>query len=232
MDRLTSVTRPTLTVYQAQNTTGPAPAVLICPGGAYKILATNIEGSEVAEWLNSIGLTAAVLKYRVPDNRPAALQDAQRAMAILRQRGTEWNIDPKRLGVMGFSAGGHLSARLCSTGGERMYQPIDEADQVSCRPDFCILVYPAYLADKDMRLTEGIQVSSLTPPTFLVQTEDDKNYVWSGIAYTAALVKAGIPCEYHLFPKGGHGYGLRKSAKSVSGWQNLCSRWMRTAGIL
>lgn len=200
---------------------------MICPGGAYNVLAYDLEGTEVAEWLNSIGFTAVVLKYTVPKNRDGALQDAQRAMGLIRQHSKEWNVDPARLGVLGFSAGGHLSARLSNTCETRSYPAVDEADSLSCRPDFTVLIYPAYLGDATYTLSEGITVTSNTPPAFIVQTQDDRTFINGSIAYYLALKKQNIPSELHFFPSGGHGYGLRPSDKDVSHWPELCGRWLK-----
>jgi acetyl esterase/lipase len=181
----------------------------------------------VAAWLNRIGVTAVLLKYRVPDNRAGAYMDAQRAIRLVREHAKDWNIDPHRVGMMGFSAGGHLTARL-STGYEtRAYPQVDATDQQSCRPDFALLIYPAYLADQQGRLTNEIVVTAQMPPTFLVHTRDDTNFVPSTVAYDAALKAAGVPVEFHLFDTGGHGYGLRPSAKAVSHWPGLCRMWLR-----
>ena len=230
--RLTGVANPTLAVYPAKPGPEPMPAVLVCPGGGYRILAYNKEGTSIAEWLNSIGVSAAVLKYTVPDNRDAALQDAQRAMGILRQRAAEWNIDPNRVGVLGFSAGGHLSARLSTNYRQRIYPRVDGADDLPCKPDFSVLVYPAYIAATDYTAAPEIPVDTDTPPAFVVQAQDDTHYINSGIAYYLALKAAKVPAELHLFPVGGHGYGLGASDKAVSNWPALCARWMKTAAIL
>jgi acetyl esterase/lipase len=224
---ITDITSPSITVYSAAQTETAAPAVMICPGGAYNVLAYDLEGTEVAEWLNSIGFTAVVLKYTVPKNRDGALQDAQRAMGLIRQHSKEWNVDPARLGVLGFSAGGHLSARLSNTCETRSYPAVDEADSLSCRPDFTVLIYPAYLGDATYTLSEGITVTSNTPPAFIVQTQDDRTFINGSIAYYLALKKQNIPSELHFFPSGGHGYGLRPSDKDVSHWPELCGRWLK-----
>jgi len=224
---LGGVTDPKIMVYPANRTDGLAPAVMVCPGGAYSVLAIDLEGTEVAEWLNSIGFTAVVLKYTVPKNRDGALQDAQRAMGLIRLHSKEWNVDPDRLGVMGFSAGGHLSARLSTTCATRSYTPVDEADSLSCRPDFTMLIYPAYLGDETYKLSEEIVVTTNTPPAFIVQTQDDNPHINSSITYYLALKKQKIPAEIHLFPAGGHGYGLRPSEKPVSHWPELCERWLK-----
>lgn len=170
--RMTDVTQPQLLVFQPEGK-GPHPAVMICPGGAYGILATDLEGTEVAHWLNGLGFVAAVLHYRVPNKREGADQDAQRALSLLRSRASEFGIDPNRLGVMGFSAGGHLSARLATGFAQRAYPPIDAVDSVSCRPDFALLIYPAYLADKAGGIAPEVKPQAGAPPMFLAQTADD-----------------------------------------------------------
>jgi len=225
--RITNVSVPTLAVYKAPNQKAPRPAVMVCPGGGYNILAYNLEGTEIAQWLNSIGYTAAVLKYRVPRNRDGAIQDAQRGLGLIRSHAQEWGIDPARVGVLGFSAGGHLSARLSTHNAQRRYAPIDEADALSCRPDFTVLVYPAYLGNSDWDLVDDIPVTSDTPPAFIVQTQDDKRLVPSSLAYYGGLSRAGVPAELHLFPTGGHGYGLRPSVYPVSDWPKLCETWLK-----
>jgi acetyl esterase/lipase len=224
---ITDITDPKMVVYPAGGTETPAPAVMVCPGGGYGVLAIDLEGTEVAEWLNSIGFSAVGLKYTVPKNREAALQDAQRAMGLIRLHSKEWNIDPARLGVMGFSAGGHLSARLSNTFETRSYPPVDEADRLSCRPDFTMLIYPAYLGDETYTLSGEIAVTSNTPPAFIVQTQDDRTFINGSLAYYLALKKQNIPSELHLFPSGGHGYGLRPSDNPVSRWPELGAQWLK-----
>jgi acetyl esterase/lipase len=237
--RVTDVTRPTLTVYRPSADKDTGAAVVICPGGAYKILAFNKEGTEVAEWLNSIGMTGIVLKYRVPDRKgqaahEAPFQDAQRALGLVRYRAKEWGVDPARIGVLGFSAGGHLAASLSTRFEKREYPAVDDADRVSCRPDFTLLIYPAYLvAPKDThRLAPDINVTPETPRAFLLQTQDDSVRVECSLFYYLALKEAKVPAELHVFPTGGHGYGLRPSANAVSGWPKLAERWMRSLGVL
>jgi len=223
--RISNVSEPSLTFYPAKSR-NPSQTVLVCPGGGYGILAWDLEGTEVAEWLNSIGISAAVLKYRVNQNREGALQDAQRVLGVLRHNAKEWNLDTKRIGVLGFSAGGHLSGSLSNSWRERNYPMLDAADAVSCRPDFTVLVYPAYLGDQNFEFVEDFKLDSQAPPAFVVQTQDDKKYFPSAIAYNTALLRAGIPAELHTFPTGGHGYGLRPSAYPVSGWKDLCRDWL------
>ena len=236
--RITDVVQPTLTIFKPPADKDTGAAVLICPGGGYRILAWDKEGTEVAEWLNGLGVTGVVLRYRVPvkEGKPrheAPLQDAQRALGLIRQHASEWGIDPERVGVLGFSAGGHLSAMLsCSDADRRTYEAIDAADRESGRPDFALLIYPAYLATAEDELSPEVKVSGKAPPTFLLQTQDDRIRVESSLVYYAALTKAKVPAEMHLFPKGGHGYGLRPSADPVSGWPRLAEVWLRSIGVL
>jgi len=223
--RVTNVANPSITVYPVKGRR-PTAGVLICPGGGYGILAWDLEGEEIAEWLNSIGITAAVLKYRVPNNREGALQDAQRGMGLMRSKAEEWNLNPEQIGVLGFSAGGHLSATLSNQWRKRIYPAVDAADALLCRPDFTVLVYPAYIGDQEFNMVSGFTMDADAPPAFIVQTQDDIKHFPSAIAYHTALIKAGIPSELHTFPTGGHGYGLRPSAYPVSGWKDLCRDWL------
>jgi len=225
--RLTDVNEPTLTVCLAKDTGKPNPAVMICPGGGYNILAWNHEGTEIADWFNRQGVSAFILKYRVPKNRDAAFCDAQRAMGLIRSRAQHFNVDPKRLGIMGFSAGGHLSVRVSTDFKKRFYEPVDEADALSCRPDFALIIYPAYLHAEGYAMAEGLPVTEQTPPTFLLQAEDDKPYVDSSLAYFIALKAAKVPVEMHLFPDGGHGYGMRIKGKSTDVWPTLAAAWLK-----
>jgi acetyl esterase/lipase len=235
--RLTNVTQPTLTVFKPSADKDTGAAVVICPGGGYSILAWNLEGTEVAEWLNSIGVTGIVLKYRVParkgqDRYVAPLQDAQRALGVVRSRAKELGLDPGRIGVLGFSAGGHLAATLSTNSDKRTYEPVDAADSVSCRPDFTLLIYPAYLVGRDNALAPELKVTSQTPRTFIAMTEDDSVRVECGLFYYLALKGAKVPAEMHLYPKGGHGYGLRPSANAVSTWPQRAAEWLRAGGLL
>lgn len=231
IDRLTDVTIPTMTVYKAPSAKKPAPAVLVCPGGGYTILATNLEGTEIAEWLNSRGITAIVLRYRVPKNVDGAFADAQRAMGIIRYRAEEFGIDPERIGVMGFSAGGNLSAKLSTNHTQRSYKHVDEMDKTSCRPDFAMLIYP-YLVEKETgKLQKALNVTSTTPRTILIHAQDDWVKPENSILYFQALKKAGVPSELHIFPTGGHGYGLRPSEHAITDWPKLCNTWLNKTGI-
>jgi acetyl esterase/lipase len=237
--RLGNISNPDITIYRPAKDKGTRAAVVVFPGGGYRILAMDLEGTEVCHWLNSIGVTAVLLKYRVPSvqgspRQTAPLQDAQRAVGIVRSKTAQWNLDPNRIGVLGFSAGGHLAANLSNNCDKRTYDSIDEADGVSCRPDFTVLIYPAYLTVKDDldKLAPDLHVTASTPPTFIVQTEDDPVHVENGEVYYHALKVAKVPAEMHLFSSGGHGYGLRASNKTVTTWPRLAEEWFRSQGIL
>ena len=232
--RLTNIISPTLTVYRPQEEKNTGAAVIVFPGGGYRILAIDLEGTEVCEWLNSIGVTAVLVKYRVPEpvgvpRYRAPLQDAQRAMGVVRSHATEWKLDPQRIGVLGFSAGGHLSATLLQNSAQRTYPRIDAADDTNCRPDFAILVYPAYLsiADKGQETAPEVQPAPGTPPLFIVQAEDDRSYVPGTILYYRALISAKVPAELHIYETGGHGYGLRPTSAPVTHWPQLAEAWLR-----
>jgi len=229
--RLTDINEPTIAVFKAPGATQATPAVIVCPGGGYGILAYNKEGTEIAAWLNSIGITGVVLKYRVPNNQDGAFQDIQRAVRLVRQNAATWNIATNRIGVMGFSAGGHLSARLSTNSDQATYPKLDDVDNQSIRPDFALLVYPAYLSKVPGKVASDLPVSAKTPPTFIVHTEDDKSFIAGSKVYHAALVAANVPTEFFLCATGGHGYGLR-STKEVSVWPKKCQEWLSKAGIL
>ena len=232
--RLGDVSEPSLSIFRPPPEIDTGAAVLVCPGGGYYILAYDLEGTEVCSWLNSIGITGILLKYRVParpgpDRHAAAPQDAQRAMGIVRHRAGEWGIDPSRIGVLGFSAGGHLAASLSNHQGARTYPRVDEADDVSCRPDFAVLVYPGYLTVREDgdRIAPDLRITSNTPPTFLVMAQDDPVRVENVISYAGALRKAQVPFELHVYPSGGHGYGLRPSGHAVTTWPARAAEWMK-----
>ena len=236
--RLGNVSRPTITVYRPPKEKDTGAAVVVCPGGGYYILAMDLEGTEVCQWLNSIGVTGILLKYRVPvrsarERYAAPLQDVQRAFGIVRHRAKEWGVDPKRIGVLGFSAGGHLCATLSANAAARTYSLTDDADRESCRPDFTLLIYPAYLVtEKDStKIAPEVNVTATTPPTFILQTGDD-DLVTGAFAYGLALKNAKVPVEMHIYPAGGHGYGLRPSANPVSHWPLLAETWLRSQGVL
>lgn len=236
--RLGNVSKPSISIFPAPAGKANGSAVIVSPGGGYHILAWDLEGTEVCEWLNSIGVTAVLLKYRVPkrlevEKHVPALQDAQRAISLVRHGATEFGIDPKRVGVLGFSAGGHLSAAL-STSTKRSYAEIDDADKTASRPDFAILIYPGGLSVKELgdKLPPEIQVTTNTPPTFLTMTQDDGVRVENVIHYFLALKQAGVPTELHVYPKGGHGYGLRRTKDVVTSWTDRAADWMRSNGWL
>jgi acetyl esterase/lipase len=239
--RLTNISTPTITVWKPAKDKDTGAAVLICPGGGYNILAWDLEGEEVAAWLNSVGVTGVILKYRVPrrpgearDKPPIGpLQDAQRAMSLLRSRAREFQIDPKRIGMLGFSAGGHLTAAASTHFDERAYKPIDEIDHLSCRPDFAVLVYPAYLVTpQNDKLVDTIPVTKETPPMFFAHAGDDRIAAENSIQMYLALKKAGVAADLHIYSKGGHGFGLRESPLPCSTWPARCAEWFLTQGVL
>lgn len=235
--RIENVSQPTLSVFLPPEEKRNGAAAVICPGGAYNILAWNKEGTEVAEWLNTLGVTGIVLKYRVPlrpdrAKHAAPLEDVQRSLSLVRQRSAEWSLDPKRIGLLGFSAGGHLAAVASTNHAQRTYDAVDDADQLSCRPDFTLLIYPAYLADAENRLAKELPVTSDTPPTFIAMTADDSVRVEGALFYYLALKQAKVPAEMHLYPVGGHGYGLRPSKNLVSTWPSRAADWLRQSGYL
>jgi acetyl esterase/lipase len=237
--RLGNVSAPTLTLYPVKGASGASPAVVVFPGGGYRILAIDLEGTEVCDWLNSAGVTCVLLKYRVPDSGPyprfpAALEDAQRAVGLVRQHAQEWGIDPSRVGVLGFSAGAHLAAALSTHFDKRVYDPVDAADKLSCRPDFAVLVYPAYLTLEHQNFAPSPDLipTAATPPTFLVQAEDDPVHVENALVYYQQLKNAKVPAELHIYAKGGHGYGLRRTADAITGWPASVETWLHTINIL
>jgi acetyl esterase/lipase len=238
--RLGNVSNPTITVFSPEPVKATGAAVLVCPGGGYNILAMDLEGTEVCEWLNTIGVTGVLLKYRVP-RRPGLpqhvppLQDAQRALGLVRHQAKELGIDPQRIGVLGFSAGAHLAAMLSNHHAARTYPVVDDADQVSCRPDFSVLIYPGYLTQKDAgdAVSPEMQIDpKATPPTFLAMAQDDPVRVENALFYYLALKQAQVPAELHLYPQGGHGYGLRRTEATVTTWPDRVNDWMRAAGWL
>ena len=237
--RIGNVSTPTMTIYRALKEKDTGAAVVVFPGGGYNILALDLEGVEVCEWLNSLGVTGVLVKYRVParPGRPrwaAPLEDAQRAVGVVRSRAAELGLKPDRIGVLGFSAGGHLAAAVSTNFEHRAYPNVDERDAVSCRPDFTLLIYPAYLTVKDEgdKVSPELTIGNNTPPTFLVQTEDDGVRVETSLFYYAALRKARVPAEMHLYAAGGHGYGLRRTDKTVTTWPARAEEWLRSLGVL
>ena len=269
---VSKVSRPTMTVYSAEGkNTGVA--VVVFPGGGYLDLAIDLEGTEVCDWLTAKGITCVLLKYRVPGEpgypkpapypksgpypeSPIALEDAQRTMGLVRFHAAERHIDPHKIGVLGFSAGGHLVAAISTYFEKRLYPPVDAADKESCRPDFAVAVYPGHLslsaaewdaeqggkklplhdpstADKELALNPDLPVTPRTPPTFLLQAEDDNiDSVNDSLAYYMALKKAGVPVEMHLYAKGGHAFGLRRTKLPITAWPEWVETWLGTIGMI
>ena len=236
-----SVSQPTLTVYSpGGNNTGAA--VVVFPGGGYSVLAIDLEGTEACDWLTSTGITCVLLKYRVPCVKTGAyrdcrtaLEDAQRTIGLVRFHATQWHIDPHKIGVLGFSAGGHMVAAISTHFEKRLYPIADAADRESCRPDFAIALYPGHLAvpERAFALNPDIRVTRETPPTFLLQAEDDPvDPVENSLIYYAALKKAHIPVEMHLYVKGGHAYGLRRTSLPITGWPQLVESWLGQIGMI
>ena len=238
--RLGNVTKPTIALFPAPKDKATGAAVVVCPGGGYSILAYDLEGTEVCEWLNSIGVTGILLKYRVPrrknrEKHDAPLQDAQRTMGIARSKAKAWGIDPKRIGILGFSAGGHLTASTLTNYDKRTYERIDGSDDLSSRPDFGILIYPAYLVDNETKskLEPEIRVTKDTPPCFFAHAGDDRIPAEGSAQMYLALRRAGVKGnELHIYPKGGHGYGLRSSEHPVVTWPARAGEWMKAMGWL
>ena len=251
---VTDVSNPTITVYSPkEKNTGTA--IIVFPGGGYNRLAIELEGSEICEWLASIGMTGILLKYRVPASgphydkdcncekdpvKPLALQDAQRAMGLVRFHAKEWSIEPNRIGVMGFSAGGHLVADVSTNYRKRAYAITDDIDEVSCKPNFGIVLFPGHMTFHSTRpyeLNKTLPVDSDTPPMFILQAGNDPiDSIQNSLVYYIALKKAGVPTEYHIYAEGGHAFGLNKSAQKVpdweklpiSDWEKLVERWLKT----
>ena len=245
--RANDVSRPTMTVY-APTGRNSGVAVVVFPGGGYQFLAMDSEGTEICDWLTSRGITCVLLKYRVPDSGPTmkngkgyypkvqtALQDAQRTLGLVRQHAAEWHVDPHKVGVIGFSAGGHLAAAVSTHFMQRTYPPVDAADELSCRPDFAIVVYPGHLwiPGTDLALRPDIPVRADTPPTFLLHAEDDPiDPVKHSLTYYAALLNAGVPTEMHLYAQGGHAFGVRPSKLPIARWPQLAEAWLETIGVM
>jgi acetyl esterase/lipase len=240
-----SVSKPTLTVYRPTGKNTGA-AVVVYPGGGFWVLAMELEGTEVCDWLTAKGIACILVSYRVPGNdhdqrsrtgpyrkSPVALEDAQRALALTHFHARDWAIDPHRIGVLGFSAGGYLVAATSTM--NRIYKPTDAIDRESVRPDFGIALYPGHLwtDEKRFELDPGVPVSRRTPPTFIVQNEDDPvDSINNSLVYYIALRKAGVPVEMHLFAQGGHAFGLRHTDKAVTDWPKLAERWLKTIGMI
>ena len=239
------VSRPTMTVYSPTGKNTGA-AVVVFPGGGYWILAIDLEGSEVCDWLTSRGITCVLLKYRVPGEgsfprsgpypkSAMALEDAQRTVGLVRFHAADWHIDPHKIGVLGFSAGGHMVAAMSTHFEHRLYPAVDAADQESCRPDFAVALYPGHLSlnPRIFALNPDIRVTGETPPTFLLHAEDDPvDPVENSLVYYAALRKAGVPVEMHLYAQGGHAFGLRRTKFPVTGWPQLVETWLGTIAMI
>jgi acetyl esterase/lipase len=266
-----SVSVPTMTVYAPKGKNTGA-AVVVFPGGGYQILAIDLEGTEVCDWLTARGVTCVLLKYRVPGDKPypkavypksgpypespIALEDAQRTMGLVRLHAKEWGIDPHKVGVLGFSAGGHLEAAISNHFEKRLYAKVDAADAESCRPDFGVAIYPGHLslsaaewdasqgekkfplksaagADKDLALNPDLRVTHETPPQFLLQAEDDhEDSVNDALSYYIALKDAKVPTEMHLYAQGGHAFGLRRTKYPITDWPELVEVWLGTIGMV
>lgn len=239
---ITNVTRPSITVYSPPQEKNNGTAMLICPGGGYHDLFWELEGEEVAAWLSSRGMTGIILKYRCP-RRPGDIKgepplgpqiDAQRAVSLVRSRAKEWGIDPGRIGMVGFSAGGHLALATAAGFEKRLYESIDDTDKVSCRPDFAVCCYSGYLKLKDKdEVPPGIQLAAKTPPVLLVHSSDDKiSDPLNSVVMYMALQRAGIPAELHIYSSGDHDFGVRQNEKLPSSWTGLCERWLRSHQLL
>jgi len=235
--RISNVSKPTLHVFKPDPSKDTGTAVVICPGGGHRILAWDLEGTEIAQWFNERGVTGIVLKYRVPARDKdvpfkAAVRDAQRAMSLTRARAKEWGIDPKKVGILGFSAGGEV-ATLTTLFDTRTYDKVDAVDETSHRPDFACLIYPAYLVTKDSsRLQDHVKVTPGTPPVFLAHTHDDPVTPLSSALLYVELKKNKIPSELHIVDRGGHGYGLRPSPNNATRWPQRLEEWMAVNGWL
>ena len=239
---ITGVTKPTLTIHRPPKDKDTGTAMLVCPGGGYWDLYWQLEGEEVAAWLNSIGVTGIILKYRVPrrpdetKGEPARrpLQDAQRAVSLVRSKAGEWGIDPQRIGMVGFSAGGHLAIATATSFEKRAYEPVDDVDKISCRPDFAIPVYSGYLKAKDKdELAPGLRIPTGTPPVFLVHGGDDIiSPPEHSVVMYLALKRAGVPAELHIYANTTHDFGVRKSDRPYSKWTEACAAWLRDQRLL
>lgn len=239
---VTNVSKPTLEILRPDKDKDTGVAVLVCPGGGYKSLMMDYEGEDVARWLNTLGITGIVLKYRVPapEGTPRyepALQDAQRSISLIRSKAKEWGLKQDRIGMLGFSAGGHLTAAASTNFDHRSYEADDDIDKVSCRPDFAVAIYPGGVIEKPAEgaataLSPEIRVSAKTPPTFIAQANDDRVNSENAALLYLALKHAGVPAELHIYATGGHGFGIRPSDKPCSTWIERCAEWMKSQGIL
>jgi acetyl esterase/lipase len=236
-----NVSQPAMTVYSPKGT-NTGVAVVVFPGGGYNCLAMDLEGTEICNWLTSRGITAVLLKYRVPTRSSGvyaeslpALEDAQRTVRLVRLHAARWHIDPHKIGVIGFSAGGHLVTAMSTHFDQRSYPAVDAADKESCRPDFAIVLYPGHLwkDDGNFKLNPNVPVTTNTPPTFLMQAENDPvDNVNNSLVYYLALKNAGVPVEMHLYAQGGHAYGLRRTKFPITEWPQLVEKWLGTIGMI
>lgn len=236
---VTNVTEPTLAIYRPAKEKDTGVAVIVCPGGGYKQLMMSYEGEDVANWLTTVGVTGIVLKYRVPAppgvaKYEPALQDAQRSISLVRSKAREWDLKPDKIGILGFSAGGHLVVAACTNFDKRAYEPIDAVDQVSCRPDFGVAIYPGGVIVKGSatgELAPEIRITKDTPPIFIAQAGDDPGSD-NSVYLFLALKRAGVPAELHMYTKGGHGFGIKPTGKPSATWTDRCIEWMKSEGIL
>ncbi len=249
------VDKPKITVYRAPASRANGAAVVVCPGGGYGVVASDHEGKQVAEWLNSLGVAAFVLQYRLGPryHHPAPLQDAQRALRLVRARAGEWGVDPARVGILGFSAGGHLASTAGTHFDHGQPDATDPVERQGSRPDFLVLGYPVISLthpavhkgsrdnllgnDPDPKLLDSLsnetQVTALTPPTFLFHTDEDTGVpAEHSLLFYEALRRAKVPAELHVFVKGPHGVGLAPKDPALSVWPTLCAAWMETMGFL
>jgi len=254
--RLSKVSNPRIDIYLAPGKISTGTAVIICPGGAYGLLAIGHEGIQVAKWFNSLGISAFVLKYRLPsdsimkDKTIGPLQDAQEALRLVRRNAKEWKLNPNKIGIMGFSAGGHLASTLSTHYADQVYTPFDST---SARPDFSILIYPVVTMNKAFthqgskdnllglnpseelvtKYSNELQVNEKTPPAFLINAIDDRSVpVENSINYVLAMKKFKVPCELHLYESGGHGFGLGRTKNTESTWPDACVKWLKQRGLL
>ena len=231
--RLTNVSNPTITVYHPQKINSTHAAVLICPGGGYTHLAYNLEGTDIARWLGSNGIIPVVLKYRVPNQKKGAFADVQKALTILRSQHKRWSINPGKIGIIGFSAGGDLVARMITHYKKRIYPPSKGNEAISIKPDFGILIYPAYLVNKQDKLNADVKLRDQPPPAFFVQTQDDPVGYRNSLFFYNALTRHHVDAELNMFPHGGHGYGMRVPASNpLSNWPDRCINWLRSIHAL
>lgn len=243
------VSNPTMTVYPPKGRNTGA-AVVVFPGGGFRVLAIDLEGTEICHWFTSKGMTCVLLKYRVPFSGPAshkschchiypkaptALQDAQRTLGLVRFNAKKWHINPNKIGVIGFSAGGYIVANISTHFNQRAYQPIDAADRESCRPDFAIALYPGHMRVDGQPMTQNprIKFTKSMPPTFIVQSENDpEDNINNSLLYYIGLKNAGVPVEMHLYAEGGHAFGLRQTQYPITHWPNLAEIWLHAIHMI